>query len=103
MRSCLWFWPLRKSTGLISRGLIYHRLCGAERISIKAKSALHGTTLTIRYMALFFSFSIAGAFLPLILQAKGVDTQQSQAETYRSYVWICKSNTVTCVPGYSDL
>jgi hypothetical protein len=54
-------------------------------------------------MALFFSFSIAGAFLPLILQAKGVDTQQSQAETYRSYVWICKSNTVTCVPGYSDL
>lgn len=41
-------------------------------------------------MALFFSFSIAGAFLPLILQAKGVDTQQSQAETYRSYVWICK-------------
>ena len=53
-------------------------------------------------MALFFSFSIAGAFLPLILQAKGVDTQQSQAETYRSYVWICKCSSYSGM-GYAHV
>ena len=43
-----------------------------------------------RYMADFWSFSIAGYFLPLILRAKGVDTFQSTADTYRSYIWICE-------------
>jgi len=42
-----------------------------------------------RYVSLFFSFSIAGGFLPLILRAKGVDTSLSVAETYRSYLYIC--------------
>lgn len=42
-------------------------------------------------MSLFWSFSIAGYFLPLILRQKGVDTDQSTADTYRSYVWICGS------------
>jgi hypothetical protein len=40
-------------------------------------------------MADFWSFSIAGFFLPLILRAKGVATKQSTADTYRSYIWIC--------------
>lgn len=40
-------------------------------------------------MSYFWSFSIAGGFLPLILAAKGVDTSASIADTYRSYVWIC--------------
>ena len=39
-------------------------------------------------MSDFWSFSIAGYFLPLILRAKGVDTSRSVADTYRSYVWI---------------
>jgi len=39
-------------------------------------------------MADFWSFSLAGFFLPLILKAKGVATTKSIAETYRSYIWI---------------
>lgn len=45
-------------------------------------------------MSLFWSFSIAGGFLPLILRARGVDTSLSVSETYRSYVWICE---LTCI------
>ena len=41
-------------------------------------------------MADFWSFSIAGFFLPLILRAKGVDMSQSISATYRSYIWICE-------------
>jgi hypothetical protein len=44
----------------------------------------------ISYMALFWSFSVAGGFLPLILRAKGVDAKLSVEETYRSYIYICK-------------
>lgn len=46
------------------------------------------TVLAIAYMADFWSFSIAGFFLPLLLKAKGADANQSVADTYRSYVWI---------------
>ncbi|WVR07599.1 hypothetical protein IAU60_004641 [Kwoniella sp. DSM 27419] len=45
-------------------------------------------SLSIAYMSLFWSFSLAGYFLPLILRAKGVDANGSVADTYRSYVWI---------------
>ncbi|GAA6019707.1 hypothetical protein JCM10207_009237 [Rhodosporidiobolus poonsookiae] len=45
-------------------------------------------TLWIAYMSLFFSFSIAGGYLPLILRQKGIDTSMSLNETYRSYVII---------------
>ncbi|KZV74294.1 MFS general substrate transporter [Peniophora sp. CONT] len=44
--------------------------------------------LAIAFMSDFWSFSIAGFFLPLILRAKGVDTSRSAADTYRSYIWI---------------
>ncbi|GAA6059099.1 hypothetical protein JCM10212_002070 [Sporobolomyces blumeae] len=43
-------------------------------------------TLWIAYMSLFFSFSIAGGYLPLILRQKGIDTSTSLSETYRNYV-----------------
>ncbi|GAA5846082.1 hypothetical protein JCM3766R1_001361 [Sporobolomyces carnicolor] len=42
--------------------------------------------LWIAYMSLFWSFSIAGGFLPLILRQKGVDTSASLDTTYRNYV-----------------
>ena len=45
-------------------------------------------TLIRSFMSDFWSFSIAGYFLPLILRAKGVDTSRTVSETYRSYVWI---------------
>ncbi|GAA5851807.1 hypothetical protein JCM8547_000061 [Rhodosporidiobolus lusitaniae] len=45
-------------------------------------------SLWIAYMSLFFSFSIAGGYLPLILRQKGIDTSMSLNETYRSYVII---------------
>ncbi|GAA5909478.1 uncharacterized protein JCM6883_003959 [Sporobolomyces salmoneus] len=43
-------------------------------------------TLWIAYMSLFWSFSIAGGFLPLILRQKGIDTSTSLDTTYRNYV-----------------
>ncbi|OCF42690.1 hypothetical protein I317_03421 [Kwoniella heveanensis CBS 569] len=46
------------------------------------------SSLAIAYMALFWSFAIAGFFLPLILRAKGVDADGSVADTYRSYIYI---------------
>jgi hypothetical protein len=36
-------------------------------------------------ITLFFSFSIAGGFLPLILRAKGIDTSLPIDTTYRNY------------------
>ena len=40
-------------------------------------------------MADFWSFSVAGYFLPLILRAKGIEASHSTtADTYRSYVYI---------------
>jgi hypothetical protein len=35
-------------------------------------------------MSLFFSFSIAGGFLPLILRYKGISTETSISTTYRN-------------------
>jgi hypothetical protein len=37
-------------------------------------------------MSLFWSFSIAGGYLPLILRQKGIDTSAGLNETYRNYV-----------------
>ena len=57
-------------------------------------------------MSDFWAFSIAGYFLPLILRAKGVDTTQSVADTYRSYVWICQlwgSNHMSDIDVLADL
>ncbi|WWC93760.1 hypothetical protein V866_000596 [Kwoniella sp. B9012] len=45
-------------------------------------------SLAIAYMALFWSFALAGYFLPLILKAKGIDADGSVEDTYRSYIWI---------------
>ncbi|KAK8854803.1 hypothetical protein IAR55_003542 [Kwoniella newhampshirensis] len=44
--------------------------------------------MAVAYMSLFWAFSIAGYFLPLILRAKGVDTGASITQTYTAYVWI---------------
>ncbi|VDB85519.1 unnamed protein product [Peniophora sp. CBMAI 1063] len=46
------------------------------------------TILSIAFMSDFWSFSIAGYFLPLILRAKGIDTSRTLAQTYRSYIYI---------------
>ncbi|VDB92067.1 unnamed protein product [Peniophora sp. CBMAI 1063] len=51
--------------------------------------------LSIAFMSDFWSFSIAGYFLPLILRAKGVDTSRSISDTYRSYVWIYPPGVTT--------
>ncbi|WWC63279.1 uncharacterized protein I303_105879 [Kwoniella dejecticola CBS 10117] len=45
-------------------------------------------SLAVAYMALFWSFALAGYFLPLILKAKGIDAEGSIEDTYRSYIWI---------------
>lgn len=39
-------------------------------------------------MALFWSFSTAGGYIPLILRQKGIDTSQSLNETYVGYLEI---------------
>jgi len=46
------------------------------------------TILFIVYICDFFAFSIAGFFLPLILQDKGGETNHTLRETYRSYIAI---------------
>lgn len=43
-----------------------------------------------RYMAYFWSFSVAGYFLPILLAQQGLDNGGSTDETYRNYIWICK-------------
>jgi hypothetical protein len=42
-------------------------------------------------MSYFWSFSVAGYFLPILLAQQGVDNGQSTEETYRNYIWICES------------
>jgi len=41
-------------------------------------------------MSYFWSFSVAGFFLPILLAQQGVDQGQSVEETYRNYIWICE-------------
>ncbi|GAA5988451.1 hypothetical protein JCM10908_003571 [Rhodotorula pacifica] len=43
-------------------------------------------TLWIAYMALFWSFSVAGGYIPLILRQKGIDTEQTLNQTYIGYL-----------------
>lgn len=47
-------------------------------------------------MALFWSFSTAGGYIPLILRQKGIDTEQTLNETYVGYIEIY-------TPGVSSL
>lgn len=110
MRRCLSCWPLRECSifawscsgaGSRPEDIVRREEKGysaLQTVEIAFEVGIAKANMT-RYMSLFFAFSIAGAFLPLILQAKGVDTKQSQAETYRSYVWICKS---PCVEPQTD-
>ncbi|GAA5824280.1 hypothetical protein JCM3770_000921 [Rhodotorula araucariae] len=56
-------------------------------------------TLWIAYMSLFFSFSIAGGYLPLILRQKGIDTSTSLDETYRNYVIVYLPGVTATVFG----
>ncbi|WVQ99983.1 hypothetical protein IAU59_007126 [Kwoniella sp. CBS 9459] len=59
------------------------------------------TSLAIAYMALFWSFAIAGFFLPLILRAKGIDADGSVSDTYKSYIYIYLPGvTATLVAAY---
>lgn len=37
-------------------------------------------------MALFWSFSVAGGYIPLILRQKGIDTEQTLNQTYIGYL-----------------
>lgn len=41
-------------------------------------------------MSYFWSFSVAGFFLPILLAQQGVDQGQSVEQTYRNYIWICE-------------
>ncbi|GAA5939243.1 hypothetical protein JCM3775_007166 [Rhodotorula graminis] len=56
-------------------------------------------TLWVAYMALFFSFSIAGGYLPLILRAKGIDTSAGLDETYRNYVIVYLPGVTATILG----
>ncbi|GAA5970242.1 hypothetical protein JCM11641_001634 [Rhodosporidiobolus odoratus] len=56
-------------------------------------------TLWIAYMSLFFSFSIAGGYLPLILRQKGIDTRTSLNETYRNYVIVYLPGVTATILG----
>ncbi|KAI5475236.1 hypothetical protein MNV49_001716 [Pseudohyphozyma bogoriensis] len=44
--------------------------------------------LLITYAGDFWSFTLAGSFLPIILARAGQDANQSVAETYRQYIYI---------------
>ncbi|BGP20800.1 hypothetical protein JCM10213_008938 [Rhodosporidiobolus nylandii] len=56
-------------------------------------------TLWIAYMSLFFSFSIAGGYLPLILRQKGIDTSHTLNETYRNYVIVYLPGVTATILG----
>ncbi|TNY20181.1 major facilitator superfamily domain-containing protein [Rhodotorula diobovata] len=56
-------------------------------------------TLWIAYMSLFFSFSIAGGYLPLILRTRGIDTNVSLDETYRNYVIVYLPGVTATILG----
>jgi hypothetical protein len=47
-------------------------------------------------MSYFWSFSVAGFFLPILLAQQGVDNGQSVEDTYRNYIWICESDRSSC-------
>ena len=44
--------------------------------------------LWIAYIGDFWSFNIAGSFLPIILQRRNLSNDVSVTETYRQYVYI---------------
>lgn len=50
--------------------------------------------MAVAYMALFWSFSIAGGFLPLILRAKGISTKVPLRRTYLNYIYVYLPGTV---------
>ncbi|CED85516.1 mfs general substrate transporter [Phaffia rhodozyma] len=54
-------------------------------------------SLWIAYMSLFFSFSIAGGYLPLILRQKGIDTSTSISVTYRNYIIVYLPGTIATI------
>ncbi|GAA5970235.1 hypothetical protein JCM11641_001630 [Rhodosporidiobolus odoratus] len=56
-------------------------------------------TLWITYMSLFFSFSIAGGYLPLILRQKGIETDTPLNETYRNYVIVYLPGVTATILG----
>ncbi|GAA5828576.1 hypothetical protein JCM11251_000860 [Rhodosporidiobolus azoricus] len=56
-------------------------------------------SLWIAYMSLFWSFSIAGGYLPLILRQKGIDTSTSLNETYRNYVIVYLPGVTATILG----
>uniref|UniRef100_A0A0K3CCV8 BY PROTMAP: gi/472583833/gb/EMS21457.1/ MFS transporter, sugar transporter [Rhodosporidium toruloides NP11] n=1 Tax=Rhodotorula toruloides TaxID=5286 RepID=A0A0K3CCV8_RHOTO len=56
-------------------------------------------TLWIAYMSLFWSFSIAGGYLPLILRQKGIDTSAGLNETYRNYVVVYLPGVTATILG----
>ncbi|GAA5872979.1 hypothetical protein JCM16303_006899 [Sporobolomyces ruberrimus] len=56
-------------------------------------------TLWIAYMSLFWSFSIAGGYLPLILRQKGIDTSTSLDTTYRNYVIVYLPGVTATILG----
>ncbi|GJN94743.1 hypothetical protein Rhopal_007835-T1 [Rhodotorula paludigena] len=56
-------------------------------------------TLWIAYMSLFFSFSIAGGYLPLILRQKGIDTNTDLDTTYRNYVIVYLPGVTATILG----
>ncbi|GAA5851805.1 hypothetical protein JCM8547_000060 [Rhodosporidiobolus lusitaniae] len=57
------------------------------------------TSLWIAYMSLFFAFSIAGGYLPLILRQKGIDLSKTLNETYRNYVIIYLPGVTATILG----
>ncbi|GAA6002086.1 MFS transporter [Rhodotorula paludigena] len=56
-------------------------------------------TLWMAYMSLFFSFSIAGGYLPLILRQKGIDTNTDLDTTYRNYVIVYLPGVTATILG----
>jgi hypothetical protein len=56
-----------------------------SRLQIMAFTTI---VLWIAYVGDFWSFNIAGSFLPIILQRRNLDRQISVTETYRQYIYI---------------
>lgn len=54
-------------------------------------------------MSLFFSFSIAGGYLPLILRQKGIDTNTDLDTTYRKFVESCFISYAASVADTRDI
>ncbi|KAL7422519.1 hypothetical protein Q5752_003167 [Cryptotrichosporon argae] len=66
-----------------------HKFVGHLHGLVNTRSAMWlFISMATAYMSLFWSFSIAGQYLPLILRARGIDTDMSVEDAYRSYVWI---------------